>query len=182
MIEVKLFRLWGYVLCFSALLLMVACCGSPAKAQEQGFDPIPYQDRMRDFSLHDLNGAIHHSKDYRNKTLLVVFWTMSCQACQADIAELEVAYQQLKRQGLEIIAIHAGGSAEEIKKLPGVQSIHYTILVDMDLRLGSWGVPSIPTAYVVDANGYRRYRSVGARDWSSPLMIETLKRIARRYD
>lgn len=164
------------------IAIAFAACIATASAQERNFDPIPYEDRMRDFSLHDLQGVMHHSKDYRGKTLLVVFWTVNCQTCQADIAELEVAQRQLKDSGVEIIAIHAGDHIAAIKSLPGIGAVHYTILVDLELRLRDWGVPAIPTAYVVDANGYRRYRAVGARDWSSAAIINTLKQIAQHHN
>lgn len=165
----------------AAAIAAIACMAAAHAQNKSPLDAIPYEDKIRDFSLYDLNGAIHHSKDYRGKALLVIFWTVDCQLCQVDISELEIAYQQLKDDRFDILAIHAGDQLEKVKKLPGAQSAHYTILMDMDLELEDWGVPAIPAAYLVDADGYRRYRAVGARDWSSASMINTLREFARRY-
>ena len=164
-----------------AAITALACMMTSYAQDKSPLDVIPYEDKVRDFSLHDLNGVIHHSKNYRGKALLVVFWTVDCQQCQVDISELEIAYQQLKGDRLDIIAIHAGDQLEKVKKLPGIQSAHYTILMDMELGLKDWGVPAIPAAYLIDADGYRRYRAVGARDWSSASMINALKEFAQRY-
>ena len=169
----------GLLIIVAVFAVLVA---PPGTAEKPELDAIPYRDAIQDFSLYDLDGVVRHSKDYRGKTLLVFFWLIDCQTCHADIAELEVAYQQLKDEPFEVLAIHAGARLDKVKGLPGIDSISYTVLMDMDLKMGDWGVPAIPTAYVVDRNGYRRYRSVGARDWSSPEMIAALRRIANLPD
>ena len=45
----------------------------------------------------------------------------------------------------------------------------------MDLTLGHWGIPILPTTFLVDPKGNILYRAVGSRVWNSPFMIDFLQ-------
>jgi len=49
------------------------------------------------------------------------------------------------------------------------------------LELGSWGVPTLPTSYLVAPNGSFAYRAVGTRVWNSPVMVDFLRRVFDEY-
>jgi len=54
--------------------------------------------------------------------------------------------------------------------------------MDLNLELGSWGVPTLPTSYLIAPNGSFAYRAVGTRVWNSPVMVDFLRRVFDEYE
>ncbi len=138
------------------------------------FDRIPPNDVAPDFTLPDRLGNLHHLKDYRGKYLLVNFWSVDCSHCRQDMAGLEYAYRQLRKFNVAVLAINAGDSLERVNKMLQFSEFSYTILLDLELMMVDWGIPAIPTTYLLSPDGRRLYRAVGSRDWNSAAMIERL--------
>ena len=55
------------------------------------------------------------------------------------------------------------------------------MLMDMDLQLGHWGVPQLPTSYLVTPDGSFSYRAIGTRVWNSPYMVDFLREVMKGY-
>lgn len=147
----------------------------------------PILDRMpsnsmqaEEFSLPDVTGEMHSLSEYEGKYLLVNFWATSCVSCRAELLTLDDLREQLKDKNFEVLAIHAGDDLEGVEEILEVNPVGYRILMDMDLVMGGWGVPALPTSYILDPQGRFHYRAVGTRVWNAPFMVDFLKEVMER--
>lgn len=140
-------------------------------------DPIPPGDVAGDFSLPDGKEQMHRLKDYAGKYVIVTFWSSQCTHCLKDLASLAHAYTRLKAFNYEVLAIHAGSPPDE--QFLKLNNFNFIVLYDWDLSMGQWGIPAIPTAYIVSPQRQRLYRAVGPREWSDPTMIQKLISITK---
>ena len=148
----------------------------PLYADEgQLLEEYPPNVSAENFKLSDLAGDLHELEDYRGKLVLVNFWSMSCNVCKSEMTSLQSAYDLLERDDLVIISVHAGDPSEDVESVLKLNNIHYPVLFDLDLQLGDWGIPVLPTSFIVSPKGDVRYRAVGVRVWNSPFMIDFMK-------
>jgi len=154
-----------------------AAPGEPARL----LDPIPGERAAHGFSLPDTGGRMHSMEDYGGRLLLVAFWSSTCPICLNDLNNLEIAYRFLRDSGFDVVAIHAGGTASEVGEFIKTTPVSYTVLVDSALKMGEWGIPAVPTVYLVSPRGHLLYRAVGARDWGAPPLLDQLQAIVRRH-
>ena len=138
-------------------------------------DSYPPDIEAKNFKLFDISGNKHELKDFRGKFVLVNFWSMSCNVCKSEMTTLQSAYELLDSENFIILAIHAGDNVEGVDSVIGLNKITYPVLVDLDLQLGDWGIPILPTSFIVGPDGNIRYRAVGTRVWNSPFMIDFLQ-------
>jgi peroxiredoxin len=133
--------------------------------------------KAENFKLSDLDGEKHELTDYRGKHVIVNFWSMSCNLCKSEMTTLQSAYELIDNEDLVILSIHAGNSTDGVKSVLELNKVTYPVLFDVDLQLGEWGIPIMPTSFIVSPEGDIRYRVVGTRVWNSPFMIDFIKSI-----
>ena len=143
-------------------------------------DPIPAAPQAQAFALPDSNGRVHKLSDYKNHFVLLNFWSMNCSSCRNELINLEIAYQSLREHGLEVVAVHAAGDSDAVKRYLKPMALSYTVLLDLDLTMGNWGVPVLPTTYLISPDGHLLYRASHPRDWGSYRMIEVLRSVMER--
>ena len=56
------------------------------------------------------------------------------------------------------------------------------MVMDMDLQMGHWGIPTLPTSYLITPDGSFAYRALGTRKWNAPQMVDFLREIFKDYD
>ena len=144
-------------------------------------DPIPPGRAAQGFSLPDVHGRRHTLEEYRGRFVLVAFWSANCLICVEEIADMEAMYHLLRGgdadAALEIVAIHAGAGSSKMHEVLAASPTSYTVLVDEELAMGGWGIPALPTVYLVNPKGELLYRAVGARDWGAPRLLNLLRSI-----
>lgn len=129
------------------------------------------------FKLVDIEGEMHELHEYRGKHVLINFWSMACNVCKSEMKTLQSAHELLDRDDLVIVSIHAGDPSEGVESVLKLNNISYPVLFDFDLQLGEWGIPIMPTSFIISPNGNIRYRAVGTRVWNSPFMIDFMQSI-----
>jgi len=143
----------------------------------QLMEAYPPNYEAENFKLSDLTGNMHELEEYRGKHVIVNFWSMSCNVCKSEMTTLQSAYELLDREDLVIVSIHAGDPSEGVESVLKLNNVNYPVLFDIDLQLGDWGIPIMPTTFIVSPKGNIRYRAVGTRVWNSPFMIDFMQSI-----
>ncbi len=143
--------------------------------EERLMEPYPPNFAAENFQLPDIEGKKHSLNDFEGRFLLVNFWTMSCNVCKGEMTTLQSAYEILGEENLVVVSIHAGKKIDGAKSVVELNKITYPVLVDAELVMGHWGIPILPTTFLVDPIGNIRYRAVGTRVWNSPFMIDFLQ-------
>ena len=146
-------------------------------------DPMPRTMKAQNFTLPNVQGEDVSLNDFKGKFILVNFWSTECIICRAELTTMQDLYDQLENDGrLEIIAIHAGSDIEGVIDQLEINPVTYPMLVDADLQMGHWGVPTLPTTYLVTPDGSFAYRVLGVRIWNAPNMVDFLLHVFDEYD
>jgi peroxiredoxin len=132
------------------------------------FDPEGYNERMDDlligqpcpdFSLPDLNGSDHHLSDYRNRIVIVNFWSAECpHVARTDRSIQACAAQWGERVVVLPVDSNSNESGAAIAAVAGEHRLPL-VLVDENHQVADlYGAQTTPHIFVIDPQGILRYR------------------------
>ena len=168
-------------------LIMLTLFIQPIQANDMLMDPMPAADPAPDFNLMGMDGKTHTLEDLKGKFVLVNFWATWCNPCKVEMPLLEKLHQTLKSEKFTVLGLHVGPGPENIEEFKKLMPISFPIYVDMDLEV-NWGVPGLPTTFLMNPEGKLIYRAVGKREFASDEMVNFLKsqiesyQFAQKYD
>ncbi len=133
-----------------------------------------------DFSVTDLEGNAISLKDLKGKVVLLNLWATWCPPCRAEMPSLEKLHQTLKGSNFTILAVGTPTPPRETrgKIINFIKDNNYTfpVIVDESHTVSNmYGSGSIPTSWIVDAEGKVVARFVGGMDWNSDFIIGILQ-------
>ncbi|GIR42732.1 MAG: hypothetical protein CM15mP53_06480 [Ectothiorhodospiraceae bacterium] len=173
------------ILAVSVMLLTLFI--QPIQANDMLMDPMPAANPAPDFNLMGMDGETHTLEDLKGKFVLVNFWATWCNPCKVEMPLLEKLHQTLKSEKFTVLGLHVGPGPENIEEFKKLMPISFPIYVDMDLEV-NWGVPGLPTTFLMNPEGKLIYRAVGKREFASDEMVNFLKsqiesyQFAQKYD
>jgi thiol-disulfide isomerase/thioredoxin len=138
-----------------------------------------------EISLPDLQGAPRRLSALRGKTVVLLFWSTTCQTCKQQMpAVVELAQSVARDPRFAMLTVAADESPEAVKQtlLQTAGRIDpFPVLVDTEnaIVLGKYGTKLFPETWIVDAGGVIRARFDGPRDWTSALVFDLLQSVAR---
>ena len=132
-------------------------------------DPMPAHNKAPEFNLMGMDEKIHTLESLEGKFLLVNFWATWCTPCKAEMPTLEAIHKRMDNDKFTVIGIHVGPGPENITNYLKISPVTFPILIDMDMEY-DWGVPGLPTTFLISPKGEMLYRAVGKRDFSSERM------------
>ena len=168
-------------------LMLLTLFIQPIQANDMLMDPMPAAKPAPDFNLMGMDGETHSLEDLKGKFVLVNFWATWCNPCKVEMPLLEKLHQTLKSEKFTVLGLHVGPGPENIEEFKKLMPISFPIYVDMDLEV-NWGVPGLPTTFLMNPEGKLIYRAVGKREFASDDMINFLKsqiesyQFAQKYD
>lgn len=133
------------------------------------------------FSLKDLNGNTVTLDSLKGKVVFLDFWATWCGPCKEEFPELDALYKKYGKDGFEVIGISVDKSesnaAEFLKKRP----VSFTILTNIKGDVAeAYGLPGMPTGFIIGKDGVIRYRHVGFSKAFLPVyekeIVELLKK------
>lgn len=138
------------------------------------------RDRLApDFELPDMNGQPVKLSSFRGKTVVLNFWTKTCQPCLKEMPALQDLGKIAKQRGnvvLVTISTDAGPDAvrETLQVVMNGEEPSFPVLFDPDLEVvkDKYGTSLYPETWIIDPQGYIRARFDGEREWASPFAIE----------
>ena len=168
-------------------LIILTLFIQPIQANDMLMDHMPAANPAPDFNLMGMDGETHTLEDLKGKFVLVNFWATWCNPCKVEMPLLEKLHQTLKSEKFTVLGLHVGPGPENIEEFKKLMPISFPIYVDMDLEV-NWGVPGLPTTFLMDPEGKLIYRAVGKREFASDEMVNFLKsqiesyQFAQKYD
>ena len=154
----------------SALALL-----SAAAPADQTLTPSANKPLAHNFELVDQDGARHKLSDFRGKPVIVNFWATWCPPCRKELPSMNRAWQQLKNQGVQMIAVDVGEDEDTIFGFLSDYPIDFLVLLDIDgSEVTRWPVKGVPTTFVLDPKGRIVYTAIGGREWDDPALLEKI--------
>ena len=132
------------------------------------------------FSLPDLDGKPHQLSDYRGKVVLVNFWASWCPPCRHEMPSMERLYLKLKGQPFQVLACDQQEDFDTVFAFTGQldPAPTFPLLLDRKSAVAkAFGVPGLPTSFLIDKQGRIAYRAVGGRDFDHPEVIALVEKL-----
>jgi len=122
------------------------------------------------FALEDLDGkTLDMAKEATTKVHLMVFWSIFCEPCKAEMPLIQRLYEENRDKGFEVVAVAMDGEPMK-KSIQGlVKQQAYTFRVFIDklapdesfVAADPYGVAGTPTLYLVGRDGRVTFAEVG---------------------
>ncbi|MCU0652516.1 MAG: TlpA family protein disulfide reductase [Candidatus Omnitrophica bacterium] len=109
-----------------------------------------------DLRLHSLRSdAVSLGSFKGKKAVLMMFWTTWCPYCREQLMSLNDSYKQFSDQGMEVLAINVGESAEKVEKFVKLRNLSLSMILDSDSSVANYfELMGVPTYVFIDINGY----------------------------
>lgn len=112
--------------------------------------------KVEKFILKDQNDRTHNWKDYKDKVVLLHFWSTDCVACKKEIKELEKLYEHYDKNKQEVVLLSVVSpklerkSSKKIKKIIKQRNIDFPVLLDNTGEFFSkFEIISYPNSFIV---------------------------------
>lgn len=166
-------------------ILLISVTGYAGSVQDQllelGISVVDRKVKSIDFELTDINGNLKRLSSYRGKLVFLNFWATWCGPCRIEMPSMQRLYNELNKDGFEIIAVDLMEDKKVVKKFLDQNKLTFPVLLDKNGQVGTlYGVRSIPTTYLIDKNGYIIARQVGAREWDTQEIKSIFREILQK--
>lgn len=130
------------------------------------------------FELNNMNGEKHKLSDYRGKPVIINFWATWCPPCRAELPAMNRAWEKVKTENIEMLAINAGEDEDTIFAFTGEYPIDFTVLLDeTGEEIKRWPIRGLPTTFVLDKEGRIVYRAIGGREWDDEKLLNIVRKL-----
>jgi thiol-disulfide isomerase/thioredoxin len=153
------------------ILLAVVAAGSTARAQQPAvFKAKPPELEARPAEQW-FNSPPLKLADLHGQVVILHFWTFGCINCRHNDPAYKAWQQKYAGKGVTMIGVHTPETERErdlkrLKKSIDDRGLKYPIVVDQDGKTwAAWGNRWWPSIYLIDKQGFVRYRWDGELGW-----------------
>lgn len=116
--------------------------------------PVQVGQKAPDFSLTTLTGEQVRLSDYEGKGVFINFWASWCAPCKEEMPDMEKQYQQMKDEGIEILAINFAQAEVVVSSFVNQMGLSFPILLDTDKAVSDrYGINPLPSSFFIDKDG-----------------------------
>jgi thiol-disulfide isomerase/thioredoxin len=160
----------------SALLATTALLIFTVTGCDRGSHPEQIGTRAPMFALNDGEHAVDLNK-LHGRVVVLNFWASWCAPCIEELPSLEQLQQDLPQ--VQIVAVSTDHNAAAYQRFLKQHAVSLLTVRDGDERSnGMYGTSRFPETYVIDKNGMIRRKFIGPQEWTSPEILNYLKKLA----
>ena len=116
-------------------------------------------------SLRDAEGREVNIGALKGRIVIVNFWATWCAPCVAEMPSLQALAKRLGSTKTTVLGVNYHESAQKIREFQERVPVQFALLRDpWQTTSAAWKVSTLPTTFIVDANGLVLYRVVGEVD------------------
>ncbi len=129
-----------------------------------------------DFTLPALDGGLVTLSDLQGQPVVLNFWATWCPPCQAEMPELQAAYDAYAAGGLVVLGVNQGEDAATVKAFLDERRLTFPVALDEQYAASQrYQVNSLPTTFFIDRDGVIREIVIG--QMNAALLKQQLKSI-----
>lgn len=133
------------------------------------------------FSLKDMKGNTVTLDSLKGKVVFLDFWGTWCSPCKEEFPELDALYGKYGKDGFEVVGISVDNSESNVAEFLKKRPVFFTILTNTSGDVSeAYGLPGMPTGYIIGRDGVIRHRHVGFSKAFLPVyekeIVELLKK------
>lgn len=111
-------------------------------------------DEAPDFVLTDMNGEKHQLSEYKGQGVFLNFWGTWCKPCEREFPLMDKQYQEVKDQGLQILAVNIGESDFVVQKYIDRKGLTFPVLIDDNKSvMETYNINPLPTTILINPEG-----------------------------
>jgi peroxiredoxin len=127
------------------------------------------------------SGEVRLRERRSNSVILVNFWATWCPPCVDESPSLEKFAEQVRGQGVEVIAISVDQDPAALQKFINQFGLTFTIGRDPNQTLAHrYGTFQYPETYIVDRDGRVAEKIIGGIDWQDPRIMSFVRGLTGR--
>ena len=134
-----------------------------------------------ELNLPDLSGQQRNLDEFAGKVLLVNFWASWCRPCIEEVPGIRRLIAAMADAPFAVIGVNVGEAERRVQTMVKRLRMEFPILLDKDsAAFKGWGANVLPTAYVLDRNGWVRYIGRGPMEWDRVDIVDRLVQLAEQ--
>lgn len=138
-------------------------------------DPVPSTPEYfpYEFNLKTLTGETIRMDSLRGKVVFLNLWATWCGPCRAEMPAIQKLYASLPNEKMAFVMLSIDKKGEETKVKKYLENQGFTFPVFRPTYAGENSlpdmlkVPSIPTTFVINKEGYVVYKNVGTANYNT---------------
>ena len=158
--------------------LLAAAIGCVASGCDRGSHPGQLDKPAPVFAINDGQHSVDLSK-LRGHVVLLNFWATWCGPCIEELPSLELMQQELPQ--VQVVAIDSSDSLDAYHDFLSHRPVRLLTIFDPKPAPTSnalYGTFAYPETYVIDKSGVVRRKFIGPQEWTSPEIIDYLRKLA----
>ncbi|MBI4746194.1 MAG: redoxin domain-containing protein [Deltaproteobacteria bacterium] len=138
-------------------------------------------DQAPAFSLKDMKGNTVTLDSLKGKVVFLDFWASWCDPCKEELPELELLYSKYGKDGFEVIGVSVDKSESNVAAFLKKRPVSFTILPNIKGDVAeAYGLPGMPTGYIIGKDGVIRHRHVGFARAFLPVYEKEITELLKR--
>jgi cytochrome c biogenesis protein CcmG/thiol:disulfide interchange protein DsbE len=128
------------------------------------------------FALNDGSQSVDLAKQ-RGHVVVLVFWATWCAPCLTELPSLSVMQRQFPQ--IHVVTVSTDEDADAYKRFMTTHQVDLFSVRDGPNGANAlYGSFVYPETYVIDKAGIVRRKFIGAQDWTSPEIVDFLKKLS----
>lgn len=165
---------------FRSTLILLACLCVAVAGCDRGSHPARIGIAAPDFTVSDGARTVHLNS-YRGRVVVLNFWASWCQPCVEELPSLLQMQHDLPQ--VTVLAVSADEDPAAYQRFLVEHQVDLLTVRDAAQKSSALymtpvnGTFLFPETYIIDRNGILQRKFVGAQNWTSPEILDYLRKL-----